>query len=82
MITSENTEAGTASWTQNTSYQQRNATADTPLGYGLGNEAGENAAGEFRLFSPSSTTFYCDFTSNVAYNMNTNGSRLSMVAGY
>ena len=82
MISVDNTEADTASWTQNNTYQNRDSNNDVFLGYGLGNEAGENAAGEFRIFSPANTTFFKSFTSKVAYNMHGNGSRYSMVGGY
>jgi len=82
MISVDNTEADTASWTQNVSYQNRDTNNDVFLGYGLGNEAGENAAGEVRLFWPSNTTFFKNFTSKIAYNMNSNGARYSMVGGY
>ena len=81
---SENDSA--ASLDYESGYDLAQSTADQVLGSNMSSEADASMAGEFHIFSPSSTTYVKHFYSCVNYmarpSSTTTGSNETFVAGY
>ena len=77
---------GTAALTYESGYDLAQSTADQVLGSNMSSEADASMAGEFYLFSPSSTTYVKHFYSCVNYlarpSSTIRGSNETFVAGY